>query len=112
MIGDLLMGRGLPCRDLYGKTTKRSCCDKTRACNKAPTTPQPKSTPCPLQQNLLALQKASIDAPDVQLAPAAQFALVSQLLDFPALILKVGPEPPVPHYTPPLLYVIHEQFLI
>jgi hypothetical protein len=111
LVGVLLGGRCLPCRDLYAKAATRSCCDKSGACNKVPAKGS-KQTPCPLQQNVLAFQKASTDAPVVHVFNVADIPLAQTVF---TVVLPVAPpfsSAPDHYYSPPPLYLLHERLLI
>ena len=113
LAGTLLVGRCLPCRDLYAKvtTTTKSCCDKSGACNRLPT-PKSRTTPCPFQQNVVAAEKVDPQAAKLQLITESQLApLVAFVISIPPPS-AVKPEILSPEYSPPLLYVLHERFLI
>ena len=112
LAGALLGGRCLPCGDLFAKATARSCCNKSGACNKLPTSKSEKRAPCPLLQNVLALQHAGSDVPSIHLADAVAPALLPELAEAPAFVASVRISATVPHYSPPPLYVLHERFLI
>ena len=112
LTGTLLVGRCLPCRDLYAKaTTTKSCCDKSGACNRLPA-PKSKTTPCPFQQNVVASEKVDSQAAKLHLVAESQLApLVAFVISMPPAS-TVKAEVISPEYSPPLLYVLHERFLI
>ena len=112
MIGAVLGGRCLPCRDLLAKAATPSCCDKAGACNKIPTSKSEKRAPCPLQQNVVALQKAGSDLPTVHLANVVASMPVPQGVETPVFTFAVSFSPPIPHPSRPPLYVLHERLLI
>ena len=105
------MGRCVPCRDLYAKAAAKSCCDKSGACNKLPAK-GPKTTPCPLQQNVVASQKVDPQTVKVQLIGEIQLALVPALITAPPPPSFIRTVTLYPEYSPPLLYILHERFLI
>ena len=111
LIGTLLMGRCLPCGDLYAKAQTKSCCDKSGACNKVPN-PKSKNSPCPFQQNVVASDKADRQTLKVQLVAEIQLALIPALIMAPPQTDSARALTPFPQYSPPLLYVLHERFLI
>ena len=107
----LLAGKCLPCRDLYGKTTAKSCCDKSGACTRVPT-PDQKNKPCPLEYSQLALEKeqrGGIKIHDVTLLPVT---FISILPSAPADLRPIEPAEVAAAYTPPLLYLLYERILV
>ena len=111
VIATLLGGRCVPCRDLYAKAPSKSCCDKSGACTRIPPAGE-KSRPCPIQQSV-AVQKATSDT--LKLEQAGEI----ELFESPQLLTAIVAPPtsirPIElsaDYSPPLLYVLHERFLI
>jgi hypothetical protein len=111
LAGTLLMGRCVPCRDLYAKAARKSCCDKSGACTKLPAKGS-KSTPCPFQQNVVASEKVDPQTVKVHLIAEVQLALMPALITAPPRPSFIRMATPYPEYSPPLLYVLHERFLI
>lgn len=111
LMGTLLVGRCLPCRDLYAKASTKSCCNKSGACNKIPS-PKSKTTPCPFQQNVVASEKVDPQAAKLHFTTEIQLASVATfIIQVPALH-PVKAEIRSAKYSPPFLYVLHERFLI
>jgi hypothetical protein len=111
LIGTLLVGRCLPCRDLYAKSARKSCCDKSGACTKLPAKGS-KTTPCAFQQNAVASEKVDAETVKVSLSGEVQFAVIPALVAAAPLQNFVRTVAPYPEYSPPLLYILHERFLI
>ena len=76
LIGTLLLGRCLPCANLLGSPTAKSCCNKAGECQRIPSKDSPSSRPCPLQQiAITTVESSHVPAPDiyyVSLPPAEQ----------------------------------------
>jgi hypothetical protein len=111
LVGTLLGGRCVPCRDLYAKAPSKSCCDKSGACTRTPPASE-KSRPCPFQQSV-AVQTGNSDTLKLEQASQIQLSLFPQLLT--AAIVTTTSFRPIKlsaDYSPPPLYVLHERFLI
>jgi hypothetical protein len=111
LMATLLAGRCLPCRDLYAKASTKSCCDKSGACTKIPDK-NSKSKPCPLQLNVVASEKVDPQVVKVQLVAETQLALLPALLQAPLQASFIHDSAQYPQYSPPLLYLLNQQFLI
>ena len=112
LTGTLLVGRCLPCRDLYAKATAtKSCCDKSGACNRLPA-PKSKTTPCPFQQNVVASEKVDPQAVKLHFTAEIQLASIATFIIHVPTLEPVKAEIRSAQYSPPLLYVLHERFLI
>ena len=110
LIGILLGGRCVPCRDLYAKAPVKSCCDKSGACTRIPPAGE-KSRPCPFQQSV-AVQKANSDTLKLEQAAEIELSEPPQLLTVVVATTSFRPIDLSGDYSPPLLYVLHERFLI
>jgi hypothetical protein len=96
---------------LYAKAPVKSCCDKSGACTRIPPAGE-KSRPCPFQQSV-AVQKANSDILKLEQAGEIELSGSPQLLT--AAVVPTTAFRPIElsaDYSPPLLYVLHERFLI
>lgn len=111
LVSVLLAGKCLPCRDLFAKSTPRSCCDKSGACTRVPEKSS-NDKPCPLQYTQLAIEKDQKDNLRT-LTPALAVVVWTLTAATPPVPLQVArPVAFVPAYTPPLLYLLHERILV
>ena len=113
LIGTLLLGRCLPCANLLGSPTAKSCCNKAGECQQVPSKDSSSSKPCPLQQAAIATAEAShapaLHLQFVSLPPAVQASSILPLLSFEK---RSRSDNYLPAYTPPDLYLLNSSFLI
>ena len=107
----LLAGNCLPCRDLYGKSSARSCCDKSGACTRVPA-PDQKNKPCPLEYGQLALEKEQRDGIKLHVVTLVAVTFISIIPSALAELRPIEPAEVATAYSPPPLYLLYERILV